>query len=607
MAKLLSLAGIQTGLPVEAHHVSQSIRAFRGLDAYDITVSGSMTINGITYPYVDGASGSVLMTDGAGNATFQPVFTSASYISSSNVDGPYGMDSIQSASWAATASYAQFAQNASASLVSLRSLSTDNAISASYALTASYVEKVNSEKFCFVNQTTVVVTHGIGSESVVVQAYEESATGELTLTIPDSTVINNKDQVTVTFAVPTTGCITISGGGFLRSGSIQNAQSASYVERLNHALTNGFGIQTLSFDGSEAQVVSIDPTTILNTASFAFTAAYAENAGGFDKAVITSSISGFTQSFERGDGTTYENYINSASYALTASYIDLAETKRFDFTAQQITIPHNLDTENVLVQVYESGSPYYKKVIPTGIEIVDRDNVRLTFTSTTEGYVIIGQSGFIREGVVATASLAFEALNADTASFTLKAGTADSLNHTLSNGLGIESFTYNGTADRIVTLDTSSTHFTDGVDKARAADTGSFYVNSYIAGNVITFERGDGTFHNQTIVSSSYAVSSSHSEFADSSSYAVTSSHAITASYALTASFIEGTRAVIPVASGTGTTFNIAHNLKVGFPIIQSYNASKEQVIPDNVKIIDNNNIQVTFAGAFTGNIVVQK
>ena len=82
MAKLLSLSGIQTGRPVEAEHVSQSIIAFRGLEAYDITVSGSMTINGVTYPETDGASGSVLMTDGAGNATFQSVFTSASYISS---------------------------------------------------------------------------------------------------------------------------------------------------------------------------------------------------------------------------------------------------------------------------------------------------------------------------------------------------------------------------------------------------------------------------------------------------------------------------------------------------------------------------------------------
>jgi len=129
MAKLLSLSGILPGLPVEHYHVSQSIKAFRGLEAYDITVSGSMTINGITYPYVDGVSGSVLMTDGAGNATFQPVFTSASYISSSNVDGPYGMDSIQTSSFAFTASTAYFATDASASLTSLFALSADSAVS----------------------------------------------------------------------------------------------------------------------------------------------------------------------------------------------------------------------------------------------------------------------------------------------------------------------------------------------------------------------------------------------------------------------------------------------------------------------------------------------
>ena len=46
MAKTLSKTGITTSGTVKAGHVSQSIDAFTGLEAYDITTSGSFTITG---------------------------------------------------------------------------------------------------------------------------------------------------------------------------------------------------------------------------------------------------------------------------------------------------------------------------------------------------------------------------------------------------------------------------------------------------------------------------------------------------------------------------------------------------------------------------------
>lgn len=49
MSKTLSPAGIVTNQPVEASHVSQSIEALTGTEAYDITISGSLTITGSTY------------------------------------------------------------------------------------------------------------------------------------------------------------------------------------------------------------------------------------------------------------------------------------------------------------------------------------------------------------------------------------------------------------------------------------------------------------------------------------------------------------------------------------------------------------------------------
>jgi hypothetical protein len=46
MANTLTQIGIETGNIVEAYHVSQSIDAFTGAEAYDITLSGSLTVTG---------------------------------------------------------------------------------------------------------------------------------------------------------------------------------------------------------------------------------------------------------------------------------------------------------------------------------------------------------------------------------------------------------------------------------------------------------------------------------------------------------------------------------------------------------------------------------
>ena len=54
MAKILSKAGITTGNTVEDFHVTQSIDAFTGIDAYDISLSGSFNLTGSLF--VEGLS-----------------------------------------------------------------------------------------------------------------------------------------------------------------------------------------------------------------------------------------------------------------------------------------------------------------------------------------------------------------------------------------------------------------------------------------------------------------------------------------------------------------------------------------------------------------------
>jgi len=126
-----------------------------------------------------------------------------------------------------------------------------------------------------------------------------------------------------------------------------------------------------------------------------------------------------------------------------------------------------------------------------------------------------------------------------------------------------------GNDDRIaivnlgVTKQTSVSKFLQSV----VADTGSFVENATITDNVITFTRADGTTFTATMVS----------------------------------------RFVDPVSSPAANTFSVTHGLDVDYPIVQSYDNNNLQVIPDSVEIINNNRVDVTFADAFTGNIVVQK
>lgn len=190
MALILSSASIELGQVIKAGHVTQSIKALTGTEAYNITISGSLTIIG-----PNNITGSINVSE---NLTVQGTITAgeleltnitingiadmntanidsgsisgsfygnlsgsaatASYVTSSNVFGPNGANSILTSSYAITSSYSTTALTSSNSisssyvltssysllaLTSSNSISssyTQNSISSSYALTASYSE-----------------------------------------------------------------------------------------------------------------------------------------------------------------------------------------------------------------------------------------------------------------------------------------------------------------------------------------------------------------------------------------------------------------------------------------------------------------------------------
>lgn len=77
MANTLSKTGITTGNTVKTGHVTQSVDAFTGIEAYDITISGSLTLGSGTS--MAGTASYAVTSLSSSHASFANTSTSASY------------------------------------------------------------------------------------------------------------------------------------------------------------------------------------------------------------------------------------------------------------------------------------------------------------------------------------------------------------------------------------------------------------------------------------------------------------------------------------------------------------------------------------------------
>jgi len=94
-----------------------------------------------------------------------------------------------------------------------------------------------------------------------------------------------------------------------------------------------------------------------------------------------------TASFFVGDGS-----------QLTNITVDQAATIKRSFTAQSTwVVNHNLNTENAIVQVYDTSN---YQVIPSSLRITDSNTVTITFPSAQSGYAVVAKGGHIVSGSI---------------------------------------------------------------------------------------------------------------------------------------------------------------------------------------------------------------
>ena len=225
MAKNLSLSGIQTGDAIEAKHVSQSINALTGAEAYDITISGSLTVQGP----VTGTNGTLNNF----SSSYALKSTTASYAeNAANIESASYADSALSSSYAHTASYV------------LNAISSSHALSASFSQTASYVENAQTASYVQTAQNAISSSYALSSSYAATASF-----------IPDDSIFPYSGSAQIT------GSLVISSSN--QDQTLQLYGSGSTIFSIEGSRGTLFSIDDDESDGKLFSVNNVSGTPVL--------------------------------------------------------------------------------------------------------------------------------------------------------------------------------------------------------------------------------------------------------------------------------------------------------------------------------------------------------
>jgi hypothetical protein len=580
------------------------VNALTAAEAYDINISGSLIVNNLKYPIVDGAAGQSLLTDGVGNITIQSIETvnTASYVTSSNVYGPFGADSIQTASYSFSSSLAVFSNQASSSFFARESQNAQTATSASYALTASYLEGERSASYVssstsgntitFTKSDGLQITNEIVSSSYALTAsYAISASHEILQKISSSYSDTSSYAITASYA--------LSGdpNTYISSSVVGNA----IIFNKAGGLTDLLFMQTSSFALSSSLSIS---------SSHALTASYI-------KGPIASSS--YAERAELTRQVSFPAY-NDDAVTITVGtpvYISEVDGNIYNIRIADALDPNKMPSAGVVSTTVVAGGMTELVVIG---EIKNQNTFGLNvgkniYVASGGGYTQtkplspaqLQPIGIISEVDFLDGRLLINGPMADMSSGSNSVATASYVSSSNVDGpYGFDSIL---TSSYALTASYALNGGSSGI-----IDTGSLLITASILNTTASFTKGDGfifeTYITNAVSSSyattaSYAITSSHEVVhEESSSYAETSSYAITASYVLGGNTNNSYREAVTGA----TSYTITHNLNENFPIVQAYEqVSLSQEIPAAVISTSANAVDIIFINNFDGTIVVIK
>ena len=428
-------------------------------------------------------------------------------------------------------------------------------------------------------------------------------TGSLNVNGSNAILTNQTASMSVASAISSSYAYTassaISSSLAQTASYVVTAQTASYVENAvssSYAFTASSAISS-SYAYTASSAINASASLISVSSSYALTASYALNGGGGGVSAIYIQDEGITQ------GTA--SYFNFTGAGVTATVTDstasinitgggssgtsgLSTTFTQSVAANTWTFVHNLNTRYPLIQVYDTT---YNQITPQYVSSSTADTVIIGFGIATAGYAVASNGGTLY--VTGSNVILDQAVAAATWSFT----------HNLNTQYPIfQVFDSNNEVmipERIVATDATSS---------------LFYFPSAVAGKAvasvggISGSMGSGVgfpFSGSAVITGSFLVSQSFVDFSNTTgvSGSFTGSLYGTSSYAtfaLSASFAPGFTTNMS-QSVAATTWSFTHNLNTINPIVQVYDLTNAQIIPNQIVGMNNSTAEIRFDYAQAG------
>jgi hypothetical protein len=370
---------------------------------------------------------------------------------------------------------------------------------------------------------------------------------------------------------------------------VENAVSSSYAYTASSSVSSSYAYTASSAINASASLTSV-------SASYALTASFALNGGGGGLSALFIADEGITQGTASyinftGAGVTAAVSAGTASINITgggSGISGLSTTFTQSVAATEWTFVHNLNTRYPLIQVYDTT---FNQVTPQFVSSSTADTVIIGFGIATAGYAVASNGGTLY--VTGSNVILDQAVAAATWSF----------NHNLNTQYPIFQV-FDSTNEVIIPERIVATDATSSL----------FYFPSPVAGKAvasvggISGSMGSGVgfpFSGSAVITGSFLVSQSFVDFSNTTGVTGSFSGSLfgTASYAtfaLSCSFAPGFTTNMS-QSVAATTWSFTHNLNTINPIVQVYDLTNSQIIPNQIVGMNNSTAEIRFDYAQAG------
>jgi hypothetical protein len=323
MAKTLTQVGIETGNLVEAYHVTQSIDAFTGVDAYDISLSGSLNITGSlsqgsgtqasgVFSHAEGQStqaiGDVSHAEGASTTTIGEY-------SHAEGEGTTAQGAYSHAEGNSTTTIGEYSHAEGENTVAQGGYSHAEGNSTTASGHSSHAEGQETQAIGYASHAEGYNTVASGSYQHVQGQFNLSSSAQSAFIIGNGT--SDASRSNLVFAsgsqFQVTGSV-IATTGF--TGSLQG--TASFAVTASHVISASFAVTA-----SHVNLLA-GPNITINKVGTTFEISGSGGGGGITPAetgsfYVSSSVNLNTITFHQGDGTTESVTVNTGSLSIPSS------------------------------------------------------------------------------------------------------------------------------------------------------------------------------------------------------------------------------------------------------------------------------------------------